>query len=88
MKTNPERVFSLVTYLAQLGERLRPFGLMFEEPRGETLPEECGRWAAYIRKVMDANNWKGRLLAHIHQKWGFCDATAIEASNFYIKGKK
>jgi hypothetical protein len=26
--------------------------LMFEEPRGKSLPEECGTWAKYIKKII------------------------------------
>ncbi|XP_071792114.1 uncharacterized protein [Asterias amurensis] len=78
MPDHPERLFEVVEFLAKLPPRIRPFGLMFEEPRGSSLPEECGNWSHYIRKVMDANNWKANLLVHVHEKFGYCDATALE----------
>jgi hypothetical protein len=44
---------------------------MFEEPRGKSLPEECGTWAKYIKKIMDDHKWKGQLLIHVHEKFGY-----------------
>lgn len=78
MPYHPERVFQTVEYLAKMPAAVRPFGLMFEEPRGESLPEECGTYAKYIRKVMLDNKWNANLLVHSHQKWGYCDATALQ----------
>ncbi len=78
MPTHAERVFQTVDFLAKLPLSIRPFGLMFEEPRGKSVPEECGTFAKYIRKVMDANDWKGNLLVHVHEKFGYCDATALQ----------
>ena len=84
MPHHPQRAFQVVDFLAKLPDRIRPFGMMFEEPRGKSLPEECGTWAKYIRKVMDANNWKGHLLVHVHEKYGYCDATALEVGVIFI----
>ncbi|XP_038047650.1 uncharacterized protein LOC119721761 [Patiria miniata] len=78
MSYNPERVFRTVEYLAQLPEWVRPFGLLFEEPRGTSVPEECGIFAKYIRKVMMDNKWEADLLVHVHEKYGYCDATALQ----------
>ncbi|XP_038054925.1 uncharacterized protein LOC119727133 [Patiria miniata] len=77
MPDHSDRVFDVVSYLADLPADRRPFGLMFEEPRGKSLPEECGMWAKYIRKVMTDHGWKGHLLVHVHEKFGYCDATAL-----------
>ncbi|KAH3808330.1 uncharacterized protein LOC127835645 [Dreissena polymorpha] len=68
-----QRVFHVVDFLARLNLL---FGICFEEPRGKSLPEECGTWAKFIRKVMDSANWKGHLLVHVHEKFGLMDATA------------
>ncbi|XP_071491076.1 uncharacterized protein [Diadema antillarum] len=73
------RLFEVVSFLAKLPPNRRPFGILFEEPRGKSLPEECGMWARYIRKIMDDNKWKGHLLVHVHEKFGYCDATALQA---------
>ena len=80
MPEHSDRVFQVTSFLASLPPKRRPFGIMFEEPRGKSLPEECGMWARYIRKVMDENNWKGHLLVHVHEKFGYCDATALHVS--------
>ena len=32
MPTHPERCFQMVQFFATLSERIRPYGLMFEEP--------------------------------------------------------
>ncbi|CAG2220393.1 unnamed protein product [Mytilus edulis] len=74
MPTDSERVFEVTDFLC----KLPLFGLMFEEPRGQSLPEECGAWAKHIRKVMNANNFKGHLLVHVHEKFGYCDAVALQ----------
>ncbi|KAH3854873.1 hypothetical protein DPMN_097431 [Dreissena polymorpha] len=73
MPTKPKRVFHVVDFLARLNLL---FGIIFEEPRGKSLLEECATWAKFIRKVMDSVNWKGNLLAHVHEKFGYMDATA------------
>ena len=78
MPENADRCFKMTKFLATPPERIRPFGIMFEEPRGQSLPEECGTWAKYIRKVMDMNNYKAHLLVHVHEKFGYCDATALQ----------
>lgn len=77
MPNHSERVFQLVRDMAQLPEATRPFGMVFEEP-GCSFPEECGSWARAIRRVMNENNWRGRLLVHVHEKWGYCDATNMQ----------
>ncbi|XP_071485516.1 uncharacterized protein [Diadema antillarum] len=78
MPEDSDRVFKVTNFLAKLPPSRRPFGMMFEEPRGKSVPEECGMWAKYIRMVMDANDWKGHLLAHVHEKFGLCDMTALQ----------
>ena len=77
----PQRALDTVAYLAKLPPNRRPFGMMFEEPRGKSLPEECGCWAKYIRQVMDNSKWQGHLLVHVHEKFGYCDATALQVMN-------
>ena len=74
----PERVFELVDFLGKLPDKLRPFGMVFEDARGVALPEQCGAWARFIRRVMEENNWDGHLLGHIHEKWGYAEASQLE----------
>ncbi|XP_038047834.1 uncharacterized protein LOC119721951 [Patiria miniata] len=78
MPDHSDRAFEVVSFLANLPPNRRPFGMMFEEPRGKSMPEECGMWARYIRKVMDDHKWKGHLLVHVHEKFGYCDVTALQ----------
>ncbi|XP_038073801.1 uncharacterized protein LOC119741921 [Patiria miniata] len=79
MPVKPARVFQLVKFLAEMPEDVRPFALLFEEARGLCVPEECGNWAKYIRKTMDMNEWKGKLLVHIHEKYGYADSSQLES---------
>ena len=37
-------VLKITLFLGLLPPELRPFGLMFEEPRATYLPEEIGKW--------------------------------------------
>ena len=78
MPTDSERVFQVVDFLCKLQDKIGLFGLMFEEPRGKSLPEECGTWAKYIKKIMDDHQWKGQLLVHVHEKFGYCAAIALQ----------
>ncbi|XP_052779242.1 uncharacterized protein LOC128216661 [Mya arenaria] len=78
MAGDADRVFRVLSFLSNLPKEIQLFGLIFEEPRGKSLPEECGTWAKYIRKVMDDAKWKGHLLVHVHEKFGYLDATALE----------
>ncbi|XP_071806481.1 uncharacterized protein [Asterias amurensis] len=79
MPTHPIRVFKLVEYLAKLPEDIRPFGVIFEEAKGSCLPEECGEWAKYIRHIMNMHKWPGKLLVHVHEKYGYADAAQLES---------
>ena len=82
MPYHPERVFQLVEFLAKLPLDIRPFGMIFQEPRGKSLPEEVGMWAKHIRKIMLDNHWDGQLLIHVHEKFGYCDATALQVRRY------
>lgn len=75
----PERVLAVVRFIARLPPHERLFGLVFEDPMGEYLPEELEAWTACVRRVMDSNGWKsGKLLAHIHQKWDLQTASTLD----------
>lgn len=78
MRSRPERVFAVVDHLASLPKKKRIFGIIFEEPTGKILPEEMGAWTAAVRRLMDANNWKGHLLVHVHEKYGMAEITQLE----------
>ncbi|XP_064641872.1 uncharacterized protein LOC135496469 [Lineus longissimus] len=79
MPYHPERVFELVEFLAKLPKNIRPFGILFEEPRGKSLPEEAGMWVKHIRATMKDNGWAdGQLLVHVHEKFGYGDATVLQ----------
>ena len=76
--TSTNRILSITEFLARLPEETRPFGLIFEEPTGKNFPAQVGAWTASVRKVMNANGWEGgKLLAHVHEKWGLAEATQL-----------
>lgn len=83
MSQNPDLVFGVVKFLAEL-KAMRPFGIMFEEPTGRFLPETMGGWTKAIRALMDECGWTlseegdGSLLAHVHKKWEFGEVVQLE----------
>lgn len=78
MLKKPQRILKVLKYLATLPEDKRPFGVVYEDPSGKTLPEVLGIWTVTLRKVMDENGWKsGKLLVHVHEKWGLANATQL-----------
>lgn len=69
MSESPDRLLKIVEFLATMKPQNRMFGLAFEDPMGEYLPEELEAWTASVRRVMDSNGWtSGKLLVHIHQR--------------------
>ena len=87
MRDHPERVLTVVKFLATLPEEWRPFGLNFEELMGRFLPEELGIYSSAVRKVMDDSGWKGaHLLVHIHERWGLAEATQLACLNNGVDG--
>ena len=73
-----ERVLEITQFLANLPARRRPFGLMYEEPTGKYFPAHLGAWTAAVRKVMNSNRWQsGKLLVHVHEKWGMAEAAQV-----------
>ena len=72
------RVLGITQFLANLPAEKRPFGLLFEEPTGKCFPAHLGVWSAAVRKVMNSNGWEsGKLLAHVHEKWGLAEAAQL-----------
>ena len=70
------RVLTVVKYLGSLPNR--GFGLCFEEP-GKFLPEELGAWCASVRRVMNSVGWQdGKLLVHLHKRWGLAQINQLE----------
>ena len=78
MSSDPERVFRVVEFLAKLPPRLRLFGLLYEDPGGQCMPEEFSTWARFVRTIMDANKWNGHLLVHVHEQFCLGDVTVLE----------
>ena len=79
MKGVPDRVLTIVNFLATLPSKQRPFGLIYEEPTGKFLPEEMGIWTSSIRRVMNSGGWQsGKLLVHVHKKWGLAETVQLE----------
>ena len=79
MLKKPERIFQVVHYLSSLPPSERPFGLMHEEPSGKSMPHELAAWTAAVRREMEDCCWKdGKLLVHVHERWGMADCTVLE----------
>ena len=79
MKYSPDRVLTVTHFLANLPAETRPFGLIHEDPSGNFLPEEIGIWTASVRRVMNSNGWQsGKLLVHVHKKWGLAETVQLE----------
>ena len=79
MKEAPARVLTAIKFLATLPVDKRPFGLIYEEPTGNFLPEEMGIWTSSIRRVMNSGGWEsGKLLVHVHKKWGLAETVQLE----------
>ena len=79
MTSAPKRLLTIVKFLATLPPGKRAFGIVFEDPVAEYLPEELEAWSACVRRVMDANGWaSGKLLVHIHQKWDLQMACTLD----------
>ena len=69
------RVLTLVKFLGSLPNR--GFGMCIEEP-GKFLPEEVGAWVAAIKDVMNSVQWHGKLLVHLHKRWGLAQINQLE----------
>ena len=79
MQEDPKRLLYIVKFLANLPAEHRPWSLAFEDPMGESLPEELEAWTASIRRTMTANGWNdGKILVHIHQKWDLQTASQLD----------
>jgi len=78
--TNPDRVLSVVAFLAQLPESTRPFGLCFEDQNGSWLPCIVQDATYEVRCVMKKHGWDdGQLLVHVHKGYGISDASQLAA---------
>ena len=52
-------VLKIALFMGMLPPDLRPFGLMFEEPRGTYMPEEVGKWCGgktFVKKALFKDN--------------------------------
>ena len=78
MMKAPERVFVLVSFLASQPPEIRDhLGIIYEEPTGKYLPEEVAEWTKSVRNIMNSYNWNGRLLVHVHKKYGNAETTQL-----------
>ena len=77
VQTHPERVFETASFLCKLPAKIKLFGLVFEDS-GKSVPEAVGSVTRFLRKVMDDNKHNGHLLTHVHEKFGYKDASSIE----------
>jgi hypothetical protein len=74
------RLLEFTVFLAKLPLSLRPLGVLFEEPAGDTFPWQIRDVCRLIKKAMEDNNWPdGELLIHCHKNYGMCEAVIEEA---------
>lgn len=79
MAEAPRRMLEIVEHLAKMPSSRRMFGLVFEDPMGESLPSHLAAWTQAVRDVMDSNGWEdGKLLNHIHDKWEMQMSSTLE----------
>ena len=79
MRKAPERVFSLISFMGSQPAEIRDhLGIIYEEPTGKCLPDEMAAWTKSMRNIMDSYKWKGRLLVHLHKKYGNADTAQLE----------
>ena len=75
-ESGAKRLLEIVKFLGSLPNR--GFGICIEEC-GKVLPEEIGAWCASVRRVMNSVRWQnGKLLAHIHKRWGLAHTSQLE----------
>ena len=58
MTKAPKRVLYVLRFLSRLPPKECPFAVLFEEPTGESLPEELEAWTASLRRTMTACGWQ------------------------------
>ena len=79
MKKAPERLYNLVKFLSRLPSKYRPWSLAIEDPTGDAMHDELGRWIRNTRQIMTENGWEdGKLIVHIHQKFDLQTACQLE----------
>lgn len=78
MAKAPKRCLTIVEHLAKMPKDRRPFGIVFEDPFGDSMYQMAGAWCKAIRTVMSANGWNGHLLNHIHERWEMQTAATLE----------
>ena len=79
MAEDVRRMLDIIKYLAEMPLEYRLFGIIYEDPVGECLPEQLAAWTRCIRDTMTACGWDdGKLLNHIHGKLGYKDAVTMD----------
>lgn len=75
-----QRLWDFVVNIAKMKEDIRPIGLLFEDPAGETYLQDMSDYVASVRRRMDANGWKdGEFLVHVHKNYGMAEALVLAA---------
>lgn len=78
MMKAPERVFSLVSFMASQPPEIRDhLGIIYEEPTGRYLSEEIAECTRSVRNIMNSYKWNGHLLVHVHEMYGNAEATQL-----------
>ena len=79
MQSDPERMIRIIKHVATMPKEYRLYGMIFEEPGGECMPEDISSYCKVVRKTMDHFGWEdGKLLCHIHAKMGYKDVITMD----------
>lgn len=80
MRERPLETLGIVRHLALMPAAIRPFGLLVEDPTGETVPQLFGGWIRWIRQTATLYRWHDmELLVHVHKGFGLSETITLEA---------
>ena len=78
-EAEPDRIVTVLSYLARMRETERIMGICFEDPTGGVFPWILGDHVRRTRNLFDLCGWKnGHILCHVHQAYGLAEAAVLE----------
>jgi hypothetical protein len=78
-EAEPDRIVTVLSYLARMRETERIMGICFEDPTGGVFPWILGDDVRRTRNLFDLCGWKdGHILCHVHQAYGLAEAAVLE----------
>jgi hypothetical protein len=78
-EAEPDRIVTVMSYLARMRETERIMGICFEDSTGGIFPWVLGEHVRRTRNLFDLCGWKdGHILCHVHQAYGLAEAAVLE----------